>query len=39
MFVTFLQLRLSDLTDVWQLYFGLIFIGVVMFAPGGIAGC
>jgi branched-chain amino acid transport system permease protein len=29
---------LSDLTDVWQLYFGLLFIGVVMFAPNGIAG-
>jgi branched-chain amino acid transport system permease protein len=23
---------------VWQLYFGIIFIGIVMFAPGGIAG-
>jgi len=23
---------------VWQLYFGLIFIAVVMFAPGGITG-
>jgi branched-chain amino acid transport system permease protein len=29
---------LSDLTDVWQLYFGLLFIGVVMFAPNGIVG-
>ena len=29
---------LSDLTEVWQLYFGLMFIAVVMFAPGGIAG-
>jgi branched-chain amino acid transport system permease protein len=29
---------LSDITDVWQLYFGLLFIGVVMFAPNGIAG-
>ena len=36
--VTYLQLELSDLTSVWQLYFGLIFIGMVMFAPGGIAG-
>lgn len=37
-FVTILSLGLSDLTQVWQLYFGLIFIAVVMFAPGGITG-
>ncbi|MES2197598.1 MAG: branched-chain amino acid ABC transporter permease [Pseudomonadota bacterium] len=37
-FVTFLSLGLSDLTQVWQLYFGLIFIAVVVFAPGGITG-
>ncbi len=36
--VTYLQLGLTDLTTVWQLYFGIIFIGIVMFAPGGIAG-
>ena len=36
--VTFLQIILSDVTDVWQLYFGLLFIGVVLFAPGGVAG-
>lgn len=37
-FVTFLSLVLSDVTKVWQLYFGLSFIAVVMFAPGGITG-
>jgi branched-chain amino acid transport system permease protein len=37
-FVTILSLGLSDLTPVWQLYFGLIFIAVVVFAPGGITG-
>jgi branched-chain amino acid transport system permease protein len=37
-FVTLLSLGLSDLTQVWQLYFGLIFISVVLFAPGGITG-
>jgi branched-chain amino acid transport system permease protein len=37
-FVTLLSLGLSDLTAVWQLYFGVIFIAVVMFAPGGITG-
>jgi branched-chain amino acid transport system permease protein len=37
-FVTFLSLALSDVTPVWQLYFGLIFIAVVMYAPGGLTG-
>ena len=36
--VSYLQVMLSDVTEVWQLYFGLMFIGVVMFAPGGLAG-
>lgn len=37
-FVTLLTLGLSDLTQVWQLYFGLIFMAIVMFVPGGITG-
>lgn len=37
-FVTVLSLSLSDLTSVWQLYFGLFFVAVVTFAPGGITG-
>jgi branched-chain amino acid transport system permease protein len=36
--VTYLQVMLSDVTDIWQLYFGLLFIAMVMFAPQGIAG-
>src|SRR6201996_13263 len=36
--VTYLQLGLTDVTSVWQLYFGIIFIGIVMYSPGGIAG-
>lgn len=36
--VTYLQLGLTSVTSVWQLYFGIIFICIVMFAPGGIAG-
>lgn len=36
--VTYLQVMLSDVTDAWQLYFGLLFIGMVMFVPEGIAG-
>ncbi len=37
-FVTYLSIALSDLTSVWQLYFGLLFIAIVMFAPGGFTG-
>jgi branched-chain amino acid transport system permease protein len=36
--VTYLQVMLSDVTEIWQLYFGLLFIVIVMFAPDGIAG-
>jgi branched-chain amino acid transport system permease protein len=36
--VSYLQVMLSDITEVWQLYFGLMFIAVVMYAPFGIAG-
>ncbi|WP_341703662.1 branched-chain amino acid ABC transporter permease [Ferrovibrio sp.] len=36
--VTLLQSMLSDFTGAWHLYFGLLFIAMVMFAPGGIAG-
>ncbi|MGA8601193.1 MAG: branched-chain amino acid ABC transporter permease [Beijerinckiaceae bacterium] len=36
--ITFLQITLSDITGAWQLYFGLLFILVVMYSPGGIVG-
>ncbi|MGO9420146.1 branched-chain amino acid ABC transporter permease [Roseiarcus sp.] len=36
--VTLLQINLSDVTTAWQLYFGLLFIAVVSFAPSGVAG-
>ncbi|MCF8169168.1 MAG: branched-chain amino acid ABC transporter permease [Rhodoferax sp.] len=36
--VTAMQLLLSKATDVWQLYFGLLFVLVVSFAPRGLAG-
>lgn len=36
--VSYLQVMLSDVTEVWQLYFGLLFIAVVMLAPQGLAG-
>ncbi len=34
----FLMVMLSDFTNAWQLYFGVFFVGMVMYAPGGIAG-
>jgi branched-chain amino acid transport system permease protein len=36
--ITFLQITLSDVTGAWQLYFGLMFIGVVLYSPGGVVG-
>lgn len=36
--VVFLESELSSVTDAWLLYFGLLFVGVVMFAPQGLAG-
>jgi branched-chain amino acid transport system permease protein len=36
--VAYLQVMLSDITEIWQLYFGLLFIAMMMFAPQGIAG-
>ncbi len=33
----FLTVILSDLTKAWQLYLGVFFIIIVMYAPGGIA--
>ena len=34
----FLTVMLSDYTKAWQLYLGIFFILIVMFAPGGVAG-
>jgi branched-chain amino acid transport system permease protein len=36
--MSYLQVVLSDITEIWQLYFGLLFIVMVMFVPQGIAG-
>jgi len=36
--ITWLQVSLSDYTSAWQLYFGLLFILIVLFAPGGLSG-
>ncbi|RBA23468.1 branched-chain amino acid ABC transporter permease [Herminiimonas fonticola] len=34
----FLTVMLSDFSSAWQLYFGVFFLLIVMYAPGGIAG-
>ncbi len=36
--ITFLNGFLSDITEAWLLYLGVIFVTIVMFAPGGLAG-
>lgn len=36
--ISIMQSMLSDFTKVWQLYLGLMFVIVVMFAPYGIGG-
>jgi branched-chain amino acid transport system permease protein len=37
-FYTYFQNFLSELTDSWPLFMGLLFIAMVLWAPGGIAG-
>jgi branched-chain amino acid transport system permease protein len=36
--ITWLQVSLSDYTTAWMLYLGLLFMGIVAFVPGGLAG-
>lgn len=36
--LTYMQSNLSDFSASWQLYLGLIFVGIVLFAPAGLAG-
>ena len=36
--ITFLNGTLSDFSEAWFLYLGLMFVIIVMFAPGGLAG-
>lgn len=35
--VTFLQSALSNFTQAWLLYFGLLFLLIILFSPGGIS--
>ena len=34
----FLQSTLTGVTEAWVLYLGVLFVGVIMFFPGGLAG-
>ena len=34
----FMQLSLANITHAWLLYFGLLFMGMVLWAPNGLAG-
>jgi len=36
--ITWLQVSLSDYSTAWQLYLGLFFVAMVLFAPGGLTG-
>ena len=36
--ITLLSVALGTYTEAWQLYSGLLFVGMVVWAPGGIAG-
>jgi branched-chain amino acid transport system permease protein len=36
--ITFLQLFLANITHAWLLYFGLLFICMVLWAPNGLSG-
>ncbi|WP_428526744.1 branched-chain amino acid ABC transporter permease [Roseibium sp.] len=36
--LTYMQSNLSDFTEAWLLYLGLLFMMIVMFAPSGLAG-
>jgi len=36
--ITYLNSNLSNLTEAWYLYLGLLFMAIVMFAQGGLAG-
>lgn len=38
MLLTYMQSNLSDYSEAWRLYLGLLFVAVVMFAPGGLVG-
>jgi branched-chain amino acid transport system permease protein len=36
--VTLLSIKLSDFSEIWILYFGILFITIILFAPYGLSG-
>jgi branched-chain amino acid transport system permease protein len=36
--VTLLSIKLSDFSEIWVLYFGILFVTVILFAPYGFSG-
>jgi branched-chain amino acid transport system permease protein len=36
--ITVLQIAVAAVTEAWPFYFGLLFLAIVLYAPGGIAG-
>jgi branched-chain amino acid transport system permease protein len=36
--ITVLQIAVASVTEAWPFYFGLLFLAIVLYAPGGIAG-
>jgi branched-chain amino acid transport system permease protein len=36
--ITIMELMLSNITHAWVLYYGLMFIAMILWAPGGLAG-
>ncbi len=36
--ITLMELMLANITHAWVLYYGLMFVAMILFAPGGLAG-
>jgi branched-chain amino acid transport system permease protein len=36
--VTLLSIKLSDFSEIWVLYFGILFVTIILFAPYGLSG-
>ena len=36
--ITIMELMLSNVTHAWVLYYGLMFVAMILYAPGGLAG-
>lgn len=36
--LTYMQSNLSDYSEAWLLYLGILFMGIIMYAPSGLAG-